>query len=113
MPTPQFLWCWNLSGLDILVPKQNGTGWLKVPAGHHRSERTRALEDAGNCDVFGLDGTLTFNCGSDIAVYRDKHAAYEAKVFPVVERLFKCVRGAEVSYDRIDQELKKQNGGTR
>lgn len=110
-PCSAFLWAWTLGMLHVLVPKQRGIGWLLVPAGHHASPKIRDIETAAGCDVFGLDGTLDFDCGMDIGVYRDQRRAFEDRVFPAIERAFCCLRGQEVSLDRIEAEMKRPNSG--
>jgi hypothetical protein len=44
--------------MAALVPKARGTGFLKVPAGHHVDPRIADLEEATGSSVYGLDGSL-------------------------------------------------------
>lgn len=41
-----------------LIPKRRGTGFLRVPVGHHPERRITDLEDAIGGNVFGLDGDV-------------------------------------------------------
>jgi hypothetical protein len=100
-----FLWAWLHRSLEVLVPRQRGKGWLKVPAGHHAEKRVRELEIVSGVDVYGLDGTLSFQC----EIYSnesDERKAFEALVFPVIETHYKCSPGHEVSYGEIERLLK-------
>lgn len=48
---------------DVLVPKKLGKGYLQVPLGHHENEGLRDISNNLGCDVEGLDGFLSFECG--------------------------------------------------
>ena len=50
---------WLDGGIQMLIPKQRGGGFLKVPAGHHHSEWMRNIQ----YDIDGLDGYLNIDCG--------------------------------------------------
>ena len=103
-----FYWAWDMAALNVLIPKQRGTGWLKTPAGHHATPRTSAMEEAGGCDVCGLDGFLTFQCGGKIAVYSEKRRDFEARVLPAVTEWYKVAKGREVGLATLD-DMRKQN----
>lgn len=104
-----FVWAWLNTTLEILIPKQRGQGWLRCPAGHHITARIRAIEEASDCDICGLDGTLTIECGGKIAVYPEKRQQLIDRLFPVVSREYKTQPLREVSYSFIERELKGQN----
>ena len=63
---PKLLFCWVAEGLHVLVPKRRGTGFLSVPYGHHTDKGLDAIAALANCDLYGLDGALNFDCGWDI-----------------------------------------------
>lgn len=66
MGQKELLYCWVAQGLNVLVPKKRGEGYLKVPYGHHHdSALTKIANDAG-VDVTGLDGALAFECSRSI-----------------------------------------------
>jgi hypothetical protein len=46
----------------VLVPKQRGEGFLKVPLGHHVNAVSKLCEEIGY-DTFGLEGHLHFETG--------------------------------------------------
>lgn len=104
-----FVWAWLHTTLEILIPKQRGKGWLKVPAGHHAEARLREIEDAAECDVFGLDGTLTIECGGKVTCYPDCRQRLTARLFPVISREYKTRPDREVSFAFIERELNGPN----
>jgi hypothetical protein len=56
---------WANFGTSVmfLIPKKKGTGFLKVPVGHHVNSLSRFITDLGyDCD--GLDGYLNVWTGS-------------------------------------------------
>lgn len=63
---PKLLFCWVAEGLQVLVPKRRGTGFLSVPYGHHADKALDEIAALANCDLFGLDGALYFDCGWDV-----------------------------------------------
>lgn len=78
----ELLYSWVANGFNVLVPKQRGEGFLKVPYGHHIKKGLDAAADAGNCDVYGLDGVLEFNWFTFDA---GKRAAFVSAVVPLLE----------------------------
>lgn len=100
-----FIWAWQLTTLEILIPKQRGAGWLKCPAGHHASKRINAIEDAAGCDVCGIDGTLTVECGIRVAGDDELRRALEARLFPVISHEYKTYAEKETSMADICKEL--------
>lgn len=62
----QLLYCWVANRFHVLVPKKRGLGFLKVPYGHHDDRGLSDIADAVQCDVFGLDGSLEFQCSGAI-----------------------------------------------
>lgn len=63
---PKLLFCWVAEGLQVLVPKRRGSGYLRVPYGHHVDKALDSIAAIAKCDLFGLDGALYFDCGWDI-----------------------------------------------
>lgn len=43
---------------QVLVPKKRGTGFLKVPYGHHENQALREISDRFQVEMCGLDGCL-------------------------------------------------------
>lgn len=95
--------------MEVLIPKRNGKGWLRVPAGHHACERTSDIERVLKCDVCGLDGTLTIECGSTISTYRESRLEFERVALPLISRWFGVMPGREVSFAAIDAVINPQN----
>jgi hypothetical protein len=58
--TRELLYYWDLGGLNVLVPKRRGVGFLRCPLGHHYVEFYASLETELHCDICGLDGALYF-----------------------------------------------------
>jgi len=82
----ELLYTWSHECLAVLVPKQRGVGFLKVPYGDHNDPALNHVADAAGCDLFGKDGALEFQCGGQ--VYHGgctAHAAFEAQVIPALE----------------------------
>ena len=50
------------SEINILVPKMRGTGYLKVPLGHHACPLSSLAYDIG-FDLYGLEGSLDVQTG--------------------------------------------------
>jgi hypothetical protein len=64
--TKELLFCWVAGGLQVLVPKRRGTGYLRAPYGHHNDQALNRIADLVRCDVHGLDGALYFECSSKV-----------------------------------------------
>ncbi len=107
-----FVWAWLSSTLEILIPKQRGKGWLQVPAGHHISNRIRAIEEAAQCDICGIDGTLSIECGSKVAVYPERRQELIDRLFPVVSREYRTQPDREVGYHFIEREINGRGNPT-
>lgn len=65
---------WYNDQLHVLVPKKRGTGYLKVPFGHHADHGLAEIEMKLCTDIFGLDGALEFQRYVLLAD-RDEYAA--------------------------------------
>ena len=50
--------CWVSPDLQLLIPKQRGIGFLKVPAGQHHESWMHDI----SYDINGLDGYLNIHC---------------------------------------------------
>lgn len=81
----ELLYCWVSSRFRVLVPKRRGTGFLKVPYGHHPDKVLDRIAIAAGCDVIGLDGALEFECSG--AVYHGSNAVRAEFAGIVVPRL--------------------------
>lgn len=64
--SPKLLYCWVFECFAVLVPKQRGYGYLRIPYGHHNNKSLNAIGDLVACDIFGLDGHLEFQCSGAI-----------------------------------------------
>ena len=53
------IYMWDRGGLNILIPKRRGTGYLKVPFGHHAVSGLNDIECAVSADFDGLEGYLS------------------------------------------------------
>ncbi|WP_343028272.1 hypothetical protein [Massilia sp. MP_M2] len=88
--TRTLLYCWVSNGFSVLVPKRRGTGYLKVPYGHHHIDGLTAAANAVGCDVVGLDGELAFESRELRGLYcartGDARAIFIAKLMPLLER---------------------------
>lgn len=84
------LYCWVSNGFSVLVPKRRGTGYLKVPYGHHHNDALTAIANEVGCDVIGLDGELAFESREVKTLYHnrvsDDRAAFVAKIMPMLEK---------------------------
>lgn len=56
-------WAQGGESIDFLIPKKSGFGFLRSPLGHHMNENDRDWYSQVECDVWGLDGTLSFQTG--------------------------------------------------
>ena len=55
---------WDHSGLNVLIPKKRGLGFLRTPYGDHRIDKIEdALDEMGGVDACGLDGYLELEFG--------------------------------------------------
>lgn len=88
-PKPCLLYCWMWARMEVLVPKKRGSGYLKVPFGHHADDELGHLETVAECDIFGLDGALSFECGAQISSCPDKRTKFEARILPGLQKHYK------------------------
>lgn len=83
----QLLFCWVANGFNVLAPKRRGTGFLRVPYGHHPDTALDAIADLVHVDVIGLDGSLHFECkGAVFHGPQELRDAFAGKVVPALER---------------------------
>jgi hypothetical protein len=89
-PTParELIGCWHSTRFSVLVPRKRGKGFRRVPLGHHHDPKLDAVEEAANCNLFGLDGALEFECGGSIATYADRRAEFLRRVQPALEATY-------------------------
>ncbi|ENI4487358.1 hypothetical protein ABXZ88_003230 [Vibrio fluvialis] len=59
----ELLWMYLNDGIDVLVPKKRGLGYLRQPYGHHSNplldDAVWRVKGCEQIDIFGLDGNLT------------------------------------------------------
>ena len=58
----QILVCFHNTYIGLLVPKKRGTGFLKVPFGHHAGVLSQVERDI-DFDIFGLENELEVRTG--------------------------------------------------
>ena len=75
--------CWLEHGIQMLIPKQRGEGFLKVPAGHHAEEWLSNID----YDICGLDGHLDIACDCH-PWEREKRDVILEKIMPVITGRF-------------------------
>lgn len=78
-------YCWVANGLNVLVPKQRGEGYLKVPYGHHFDAGLDRIATQARCELTGLDGALSFAVPGSL--YHGPVAGREAFVAAIVPML--------------------------
>lgn len=80
----EILVCFFMMRIDMLIPKVRGTGFRKVPLGHHDCPLSRMAYKIGY-DLWGLDGALEIDTGH---ISRDAHEGLmEDVVSPIAEHL--------------------------
>jgi hypothetical protein len=82
--TRELLFHWSAATLEVLVPKRRGEGYLKVPFGHHEDAGLARIERVAGCDIWGLDGSLSFQCGTGVATYETARAEFTTRVMPAL-----------------------------
>jgi len=84
---PELLFCWASGVFAVWVPKKRGTGYLRTPLGHYHNEGLRVIADAACCDVFGLDGYLSFQVPGKIYHGNDSDRQnFESVIVPMLEQ---------------------------
>lgn len=86
----EMIYLWLSGSLFILIPKKRGTGFLKQPMYHNYTPEYELISDSAKCDVFGLDGHLTFECGTGITTYPENREKFLSSIQPILERIYKC-----------------------
>lgn len=80
---------WDDSGLNIIIPKRRGDGYLRVPYGHHNNPKLNLISDSVNVvDVTGLDGYLNFRFSAKVIYDASKRAKIVAIVMPQLAAYF-------------------------
>lgn len=99
----KFYWSWLWGSLFILIPKQRGDGWLKCPLGHHWDADIAEMSEVigSDCEA-GMDGYLEFYLSTKITTYPDKQKIVEDKLFPLISKKYKCVKGDCLSFVALD-----------
>lgn len=103
---------WDDSGLNIVIPKRRGDGYLLVPYGHHNNPKLNTISDSVNvADVTGLDGYLNFRFSSKVIYDVSKRAEIVEIVMPQLAAYFDFKFWAEDSgefWRVIDNQHKKK-----
>ena len=81
----KLLFCWVAQGLQVLVTKRRGKGFLKTPYGHHANEGLDEIEAAAHCNLFGLDGALRFDCDRIFFGGDEKRKNFLETIVPMLE----------------------------
>ena len=78
---------WNLSGLNVLVPKRSGKGYLRTPYGHHLVPKIEAARWKLDCvDFCGLDGYLALEYG--MILDSEERQTIAEKALPVLAEAY-------------------------
>lgn len=75
---------WDSGGLNVLIPKRRGEGYLAVPYGHHAVAALGQIEAEEGIDMCGLDGYLEL----DYRRCSDERDAIVARVMPKLAKHF-------------------------
>lgn len=86
----EMVYLWLTGALLVLIPKKRGKGFLRQPMYHKYTPESDLIATAARCDVSGLDGYLTFECGTRITVYLELREEFIAKIQPTLERIYGC-----------------------
>ncbi len=84
--TLEAIYMWDRGGLNILIPKRRGAGYLKCPIGHHPVAALSDIEVAVSADFCGLDGYLQVEYIRTVP--QDKEAEAVAKIMPMLASYF-------------------------
>ena len=82
------IYMWDRGGLNILIPKRRGTGYLKCPIGHHSVPVLTDIENTVGADFCGLDGYLQVNYIRRPYGHAKSEAEATAKIMPLLARHF-------------------------
>lgn len=96
----ELLYCFHAETFEVLVPTKRGGGFLLVPYGHHNNPELSRIGDKARCEVSGLDGSLSFDCGLKVTCYNARKAELVALVMPLLEAHYKC-KSREVTRDEF------------
>lgn len=98
-PKRELLYSWSAAMFRVLVPKQRGQGFLRVPYGHHPKPELDRIAEVAGCDVWGLDGALDFEVpGSLYHGGKEARDAFVARIVPLLEVHY-GVTAREISSD--------------
>lgn len=81
------IYMWDAGGLNILIPKRRGEGYLKCPLGHHVVPALSDIE-AQLCDLCGLDGFLQVDYYRHPYGRSKTEAEAVAKIMPMLAKHF-------------------------
>jgi hypothetical protein len=80
------LWTWDASAFMVLVPKRRGTGFLRMPLGHHFDFELSNIETAAGCDICGLDGALVFEVALDVYCSHEQRDDFSYRIVPLLTK---------------------------
>lgn len=85
VPEQQLLYHWLGRELLVLVPKKRGSGYLRVPYGHHIDVLLDDIAYKVKCDFIGLDGHL--ECVPSDSTYTgpNRQAKFQSVLIPLLE----------------------------
>lgn len=93
------LCCWVSNGFHVLVPKLRGDGFLRVPYGHHHDSGLSHIAAMAECDVFGLDGSLEFECPPVYGGGQGARDEFATSIIPLLESHY----GASARMIHVDE----------
>ena len=65
------IYIWDMGGLNVLIPKRRGQGFLRCPLGHHRVNALASIEEDERIDLCGLEVYLSLDYGILLDEARD------------------------------------------
>lgn len=86
---------WDNGGLNILIPKIRGDGYLRVPVGHHFNSEIQAIESDFSTNICGLDGYLELEF--PYMTSPEKKQKLVREILPRLAKFFKFHEWKEVS----------------
>lgn len=103
------IYMWDGSGLNVLVPKKRGDGFLRCPLGHHWVDEIGRIEATEAVDVCGLDGYLQLSYGPIWAL--PERELIVARVMPKLASYYGFTEWRESTSDFWEEATKSRKSG--